>query len=144
MLKKTITYTNYNGESVTEDFYFNLSKAELMELELSKKGGFRAYIDSISKSNDPSVMIKTFKDIIRMSYGVKSADGTKFYKREEDADDFMCSEAYSSLFMEFFSDADAASKFINGIIPTDIAAQVAANKESAVDIAKSKADISTL
>ena len=118
MLKKTITYTNYNGIEVTEDFYFNLTKAEIMEMEMSTSGGMAEMINKIVSSQDAPAIIKIFKELILKAYGEKSADGKRFVKSEEISVAFSQTEAYSQLFMELATDADAAAKFVNGIVPT--------------------------
>ena len=117
MLKKTITYEDYDGNTRTEDFYFNLSKAELIEIEASTPGGVSAKLEKISKDNNGSEIIKTFKDIILKSYGVKSEDGKRFIKSEEISKAFEETEAYSELFYELALDADKAAAFVNGIMP---------------------------
>lgn len=117
MLKKTITYTNYNNEEITEDFYFNLNKAELMEMELTTEGGLGQRIESIVKTKDVKQIVKTFKEIILKSYGEKSPDGKFFVKSEEISQRFSQTEAYNILFMEIATDADKASDFIKAIIP---------------------------
>ena len=120
MLKKTITYTDYNGTERTEDFYFNLSKAEIMEMEMSTVGGFAEMIQNIVNAQDAPAIIKIFKDLVLKAYGQKSPDGRQFIKKPELSEAFSQTEAYSQLFMELATDADAAAKFINGIIPADI------------------------
>ena len=117
MLKKTITYTDYNGLERTEDFYFNLTKAEIMEMELSTTGGLSDMITRIVNAKDAPAIIKVFKDLILRAYGEKSADGKRFVKSQEISDAFAQTEAYSILFMELSTDADAAAKFINAIVP---------------------------
>ena len=123
MLKKSITYTDYNGNERTEDFYFNLTKAELMEMEMSTTGGLAEAIKNIVAAQDAPSIIKIFKDLILKAYGEKSPDGKRFMK--EDADGrplypkFRDTEAYSIIFMELATDADKAAEFINGIIPPD-------------------------
>ena len=118
MLKKTITYTNYNGIEVTEDFYFNLTKAEIMEMEMSTSGGMAEMMNKIVASQDAPAIIKIFKELILKAYGEKSADGKRFMKSEEISVAFSQTEAYSQLFMDLATDADAAAKFVNGIVPT--------------------------
>lgn len=125
MLKKTIKYTDYNGVERTEDFYFNLSKAELTEMELEVPGGFSAMIQKISKTQDTPSLIKIFKDLILRSYGVKSDDGKRFIKSKELSEEFSQTEAYSELFMELSTNAEAASEFVNGIVPEVIAKEAA-------------------
>lgn len=120
MLKKTITYTDYNGVERTEDFYFNLSKAELMEMELSAVGGLGDTIQKIISAKDNPAIIKIFKDLVLKAYGEKSADGKRFVKSSEISAGFEQTEAYSNLFMELATDADAAASFVNGIIPKDL------------------------
>ena len=123
MIKKTIAYTDYNGVERKEDFYFNLTKAEVMELEMSTKGGLAEMIQRIVAAQDQTAIIKIFKELIIKAYGVKSPDGKKFIKNQEVVDDFVQTEAFSELFMELATDADAAAKFVNGIVPSDLAKQ---------------------
>ena len=117
MLKKTITYTDYNGTERTEDFYFNLSKAEVMEMEMGIDGGLTEMINKIVAAKDAPAIIKIFKELILKAYGEKSADGKRHIKSGELSTAFSQTEAYSNLFMELATDADAAAKFVNGIIP---------------------------
>lgn len=126
MIKKTITYNDYNGTERTEDFYFNLSKAEVMEMEMSTTGGLAELITRIVAAQDQPAIIKIFKDLILKAYGIKSPDGKRFEKSDEISIAFSQTEAYSQLFMELATDADAASKFVNGIVPADIAKQAQA------------------
>lgn len=121
MLKKTITYVDYNGNERTEDFYFNLSKAEVTEMEMSTSGGLAEMIQRIVAAQDAPAIIKVFKDLILKAYGVKSPDGKRFEKSEKIATEFAQTEAYSQLFMELATDAAAASAFINGVVPADAA-----------------------
>lgn len=117
MIKKTVTYTDYDGNERTEDFYFHLNKAELMEMQLSTTGGFENKIRQIIAAQDTPELIKIFKELILKSYGVKSPDGKRFIKSEELSTEFTQTEAYSILFMELAQNADAAAKFVNGVIP---------------------------
>lgn len=119
MLKKTIKYTDYEGVEREEDFFFNLNKAELMELQLSTEGGLEKRLQKIIASQDSKQIIEVFKGIIVAAYGVKSDDGKRFIKNQEVKDAFVESEAYSELFMELATNADAATKFIQGIVPKD-------------------------
>lgn len=125
MLKKTVTYEDYNGITRTEDFYFNLTKAEIAEMELSTAGGFAEMIQKVIAAQDGPTIIKIFKDLVLKAYGEKSADGKRFIKSDEIATAFSQTEAYSQIFMELATNADAASAFVNGIIPADLAKQVA-------------------
>lgn len=117
MLKKTIPYKDYNGTERTEDFYFNLSEAEVMEMEMSTAGGLAEMIKGIVAAQDAPAIIKIFKELILKAYGEKSPDGKRFVKSKEISDAFSQTEAYSKLFMELATDADAAAKFVNGILP---------------------------
>ena len=117
MLKKTITYTDYNGNERTEDFFFHLTKAEIMEMEMSTTGGLAEMIQKVVATQDTPAIIKIFKELVLKAYGEKSADGKRFVKSEEISNGFAQTEAYSQLFMELATDADAAAAFVNGIIP---------------------------
>ncbi len=125
MIKKTITYTDYNNVERTESFYFNLSKAEVMEMEMGTNGGMAESIRKIVDAKDAPAIIRVFKDLVLKAYGVKSDDGRRFIKSKELSDGFSQTEAYSQIFMELATDADAAAKFVNGIVPSDLAQQVA-------------------
>ena len=120
MLKKTIKYEDYNGTQREEDFYFNLTKAELMEMEMGTTGGLAEMIDNVVKAQDAPSIIKIFKDLVLKAYGEKSPDGKKFIKVNDAgiplSIGFSQTEAYSQLFMELATDAKAASDFVNGII----------------------------
>ena len=126
MLKKIITYTDYNGVERTEPFYFNLSKAELMEMELGVTGGMTEMLDKIIAAKDAPSLMKTFKEMIMKAYGVKSDDGKRLIKSEELSIAFTQTEAYNVLFMELITDDKAAADFVNGIIPNEIQTEVAA------------------
>ena len=129
MITKTITYTDYNGNERTEKFYFNLSKAEVMEMEMSTTGGLAEMIQRVVDTQDQPAIIKIFKDLVLKAYGEKSADGKRFEKKNgELAAAFAETEAYSQLFMELATDAEAASQFVNGIVPADMAKQLEATK----------------
>ena len=121
MLKKSITYTDYNGNKLTEDFYFNLSQAELMELELGVSGGYTESIKKIVAAQDAPSIIKVFKDLILKSYGEKSPDGKRFIKNDELREAFAQTDAYSVLFMELATDSEAAAEFIKKVVPSELA-----------------------
>ena len=133
MIKKTVTYTNYNDEEVTEDFFFNLTKAELVELELSEKDGLAETLQAIVKEEDGKQIVEYFKKIILMGYGEKSSDGRRFIKNEALREEFSQTEAFSELFIELATDAGAAATFINGLVPAKLVAEVEAQ------VAKEKA-----
>lgn len=124
MLKKTITYTDYNGVERTEDFYFNLKKSEIMEMEMSTDGGLSEMIKKIVATKDVPSLMSIFKKFILKAYGEKSPDGKRFIKSEELSESFEQTEAYSELFMELATSDKAAAEFINGLIPPDVAAQI--------------------
>lgn len=117
MLVKKVTYTDYKGVKREEELYFNLSKAEVAEMELSHDGGLSEHIKKIVSAQSGKDIIALFKDLIIKSYGVISDDGKRFIKNDKLREEFVQTEAYSDLFMELASDADAASAFVNGIIP---------------------------
>lgn len=124
MITKTIKYTDYNGVEREEKFLFNLTKAELMEMEMGTTGGLAETIQRIVETQDTPSIIKIFKDLILKAYGEKSPDGKRFIKINEDgkalSNDFAQTNAYSELFMELATDPNAAADFIKGIIPSDI------------------------
>ena len=124
MLKKNIKYTDYNGVERNEDFYFNLTKAEIMEMQMGTAGGLADMITKIVQTQDTPKIIEIFKDIILKAYGEKSDDGKRFMKKDANgnklADAFAETEAFSNLFMELATDDKAAALFINGIIPSDM------------------------
>ena len=125
MLKKKVTYTDYNGVERTEDFYFNLTKAEITEMELSTAGGFAEMLQKVVAAQDAPTIIRVFKDLVLKAYGEKSADGKRFVKSDEISTAFSQTEAYSQIFMELASDSKAAADFVNAIIPADMAKEVA-------------------
>lgn len=120
MIKKTIEYVDYNGVARKEDHYFNLSKAELMEMELGTTGGLAEMIKKIVAAQDVPSIVKVFKDLILKSYGVKSDDGKRFIKSHDLSEAFSQTEAYSVLFMELATNDVAGAEFVNGIVPADI------------------------
>lgn len=125
MIKKTITFKDFNDEEVSEDHYFHLSKAELIELEMSVDGGFSEWLKAIVAAEDGKTIMTEFKKIILSAYGVRSDDGRRFIKTQDLRDMFESSEAYSVLFVELVTDADAASAFVNGLVPADMAKEAA-------------------
>lgn len=117
MLKKTMTYIDYNGVERTEDFYFNLTKAEIMEMQLGTEGGLVDYIEKIVAAKDTTSIVAIFKELILKSYGEKSADGRKFLKSKEISDSFSHTAAYADLYVELALDSSEAAAFVNGIMP---------------------------
>ncbi len=122
MLKKLIKYTDYNGVERQENFYSNLNKAELMEMETEVTGGMRQLLELIMEKQDIPKIMAAFKTIILKAYGEKSPDGRIFEKSEELSRAFTHTEAYNELYMELLSDANAASRFINALMPADMRA----------------------
>lgn len=120
MVKKTITYTDYNGVERTEDFYFNLTKAELMEMQLSMEGGMRAYIQRIMAAKSQLALVNLFKKILLLSYGKKSDDGRLFLKNDTIRAEFEAHPVYSQIYMELSLNEEKAAEFINGLIPADM------------------------
>ena len=115
---------------------FNLSKAEIVEMELSTQGGFAERIQHIIDAQDTPTLVKIFKDLILKSYGVKSADGRRFEKSEELSREFSQTEAYSDLYMKLATDADAASEFVNNIVPAEVREQIKESESVSGDVVK--------
>lgn len=124
MIKKTITYEDFNGKKVTEDFFFNLTKTELVELEVSEKEGLSEALKAIVDAQDNNQIVEKFKKIILLSYGQKSDDGRRFIKNDQLREEFSQTEAFSELFIELATDADAAAKFISGVVPASMASEL--------------------
>ena len=124
MLKKTIEYTDYNGTARKEDFYFNLTQAEVVEMETSEAGGLAETITRVVNAKDMPAVIRIFKDLVLRAYGEKSPDGKRFMKDEEIKKAFAQTEAYSILFMELATNAEAAAAFVKGILPANMSEAV--------------------
>lgn len=124
MFKHTIKFTDYDDVEREEDYYFNLSKAELMRMEMSQYGGMEALLQKIVKEQDTKRVYNMFEEIVQKAYGVKSDDGKQFIKNEEILNRFVQSEAYSELIMQMLNDPDFANKFIRGCFPKDIQAEM--------------------
>ena len=120
MIKKTITYTDYNGLEREEDFYFNLSEAEIAQMELGTAGGYTEYLKKITSAKDVPSLSKLFKEIIMKAYGVKSEDGRRFIKNDQVRADSEHTEAFSKIYMAFITDDKKAAEFMNGILPANI------------------------
>ena len=120
MLKKTVKYVDYNGVERTEDFYFNLSKAEVAEMEMSVEGGFSAMLQELVNSKDNVRIVQIFKDMVLKAYGEKSPDGRRFVKSKEISEAFAQTEAYSEIFIELALNEEAAAAFVNGIMPANL------------------------
>lgn len=120
MLKKTITYTDYNDNERTEDFYFSLSKPELIRMETSQEGGYSALLDKIIKSKDVPFIMENFEKIIAKAYGIKSEDGRQIKKSDDISDSFMQSPAYDVLLTEILTNPEELKTFITKILPADM------------------------
>jgi hypothetical protein len=130
MIKKTVTFTDFDGNKRTEDFYFHLTEQELTEWELSVDGGLSGVLTRIVNSQDTKTLIGIFKDLLMKSYGVKTPDGRGFVKNEEVLNNFTCTQAFSDIYMELATDDKAAAEFVNGVMPAGLAEK--ANKEMKV------------
>lgn len=115
MYKKTISYTDFNGTERTEDFYFHMTQAEILKMEYSQEGGMTNVIQNIIETEETTKLLPLFETVVRMSYGKRSVDGRHFEKKQEYTDQFLASEAYSNMFVEFMMNADEAAKFINNV-----------------------------
>lgn len=127
MIIKKVTYTDYTENERTEELRFNLSEAELTEMELTTTGGLGEYIKKITAAQDAPAMIALFKDLVLKSYGEVSPDGRRFIKNDKIREEFSQTPAYSKIFMELAFDADAAANFIKGVIPKDMADKLPAD-----------------
>ena len=124
MVKKTITYTDFEGNEVTKDFYFNISKMEFRELDRRIPGGLERFIDTVRTEKDPDKMLDLMNLLILESYGEISEEG-RFVK--EDArgrrlsNYFKISEAWDVLFTNMLQNENELSEFLTGIVPQDVA-----------------------
>lgn len=116
MVTKKLTYTDFDGNTRTEDFYFHLTEAELLKWQASEKGGLKKLIERIVQEQDQKKIVELFEELILMAYGVKSSDGRSFIKNDKVREEFKYTQAYSDLFMELAYDADKASSFVNALV----------------------------
>lgn len=126
MYKVHEKYTDYDGNERVEDFYFNLTKAEITDMELTTEGGMSAMLNRIIAAKDTAKLIAVFKDLILKSYGQKSADGRRFIKSAELAKEFTETPAYSQIYLRLATDDKAATEFVNNVIPRDLQNEVKA------------------
>lgn len=124
MLKKTIVFTDFNGDAQVEEWYFNLGKADLAEMEMATPGGMATYLKKITDNQDAQDIIDTFKMFVAKSVGKRSEDGRRHIRGPQITDEFMQSGAYEEFFMQLVTDADFAAEFINGLLPREIMAQI--------------------
>jgi hypothetical protein len=121
VLKKIITYKDLDGKEVTDEFYFHISKSELVKLQVSAGEGFRDYLMKIVASGDGAKIIEEFENILRLAYGVRSPDGKSFLKPPGAFEAFQGTDAYDQLFMQLVTDAKASAEFVNGVVPSELA-----------------------
>lgn len=141
MLTKKITYEDFDGNKVTEECQFHLTKSELMKMELSEAGGMYASLEKIVKENDTPKLVAYFDNFIKASYGKKSEDGKRFIKTKEATEEFIQGLAYDELVVELLSNPDEAVAFFQGIIPKELSSQIDTN---AIEEAKARANIASL
>lgn len=141
MLKKTVTYTDFYGVSHTEDFYFNLTEAEILEMNYTTYGGLDKMIEKIIATNDTPKIVSMFKELVLASYGEKSPDGKRFIKNDAVREAFSQNQAYSDIFMELATDEQAAADFVNGIVPEKISKAMEDNPEIKNGVMKQLASV---
>lgn len=129
MLKRDITYENFDGEKVTEPFYFNLTKTELLEMQIDYEGGMEALIKQIIRTEDIKSLVGLFKKVVLASYGVRSDDGKRFIKNDQLREEFTQMAAFDALFMELATDEGAAATFVIGVVPQGMKEEI--EKEAA-------------
>ena len=134
MFKKTVTYEDWNGESVTEDFYFNLTRTEILEMEYSLRPGqtFTELVTSLMETKDTGEVLSLIKEIVLASYGRKSADGKRFVKNAEIREEFEQSMAFDEIYIELASDSSMAADFVNGIMPKALQDQLGPDPKKAL------------
>lgn len=120
MLKRNITYEDFNGNKATDVFYFNISKQELIKMEVEYPQGFGAMIEAIIEAKDHKTLIKKFEELILLAYGEKSEDGKRFIKTDKLREEFSQTAAYNALFLELATDDKAAVTFLKGVLPKDL------------------------
>lgn len=135
MLKRPITYEDFNGNTVTDVFYFNISKPELIEMELEHKEGLKSMIEGVIAAEDNKTLIKIFKELVLMAYGEKSPDGKRFIKTDELRTEFSQTAAFSTLFMELATDDGVAITFLTGVLPRDMQGELEKAVKDTKDIA---------
>lgn len=140
MYVKEIEYTDFNGVARKEKFYFNLTKAEILDMELGKTGGLTEYVQKIISAQDTPAIMALFKKLLLMSYGVKSDDGRRFIKNDQVREDFEQTQAYSDLYMLLALDDNEASKFVNSIIPEDMKVSDAQKAQFVKELIPSKTE----
>lgn len=140
MLKRLITYKDFNGNEVAEEFFFNLSETELIEMEVEYKDGLAAMLQKLIDSKNGKEIISYFQNIVLMSYGQKSEDGKRFIKSDEMRSEFKQTAAFNALFMELAMNDEAGATFVKGILPPELVKGVDEANEKAEALAKSISD----
>lgn len=140
MIKQTIKYDDYNGEEQNEEFYFNLTKLEIMEMELKFEGGLEGHIKKLMETENGVDAYYLFKDLVLSSYGKKSDDGKRFIKSEEFRTDFESSPALGELIFGFMSEATSAATFVTGLLPSKMVAEVEAEAKKQAEATKPATD----
>ena len=143
MYVKEMEYTDFNGVTRKEKFYFNLTKAEILDMELGKAGGLTEYIRKIIEAQDTPTIMALFKSLLLSSYGVKSDDGRRFIKNDEVREDFEQTQAFSDLYMELALNDEEASRFVNAIIPADMQVTDEQKAQFAKELVPSKSEEKT-
>lgn len=130
MIKQTIKYENYNAETVEEDLYFNLTRLEMMDMEMDENGAMSQRIDRMKKAKDARAAYYEVKEIVIKSFGIRSEDGKYFHKNEKIREDFLNSAAYDEFFMSLFGDTQKVVDFVNGIVPAEAIKKAMADAEA--------------
>lgn len=138
MIKWPITYTTYNDETITEDFYFNLNKAELVQLQFNANGSYSNFMERIMNERDYKTLGEEFRNIILSAYGKKSDDGKQFRKSDAIREEFENSAAFAELYIELISGGEAATKFFTGILPKDLQGEAQKNAQNLLNGQKSE------
>ena len=128
MLKRTINYEDFDGNETSDIHYFNLSKPELLEMEVEYEGGMGKMLQSIVDAKNDKEIIAQFKDLVLRAYGVKSDDGKRFIKSDKLREEFSQTAAYQSLFMELAMDDKAAVEFLTAALPKGFAEEAKTDK----------------
>lgn len=126
MLKKTVTYKDYNDVERTETFYFHFNEAEILDMEMSTEGGFAERVQRIIDAKEQTALLKVIKKFVLDAYGVKSEDGKRFIKNDEVRDAFVQCPAYSIIFMELVTNDVLAAEFVNKVVPESMKDQLKA------------------
>lgn len=139
MLKKTITYTDFNDNRVSDEFYFNLTRTELTEWEMQQPGGMSKFLERVIAAGDVQTLVKEFKDLVLRSYGEKSEDGRYFRKSAEITHDFSCMAAFDELYMQLAQDSEKAAEFVNAVIPKELVEAATKDAQAMINEAVEKA-----